>query len=299
MMGYAIQRFVSYIDPNLICSICANVLQDAVITPCGHSFCQQCLETWLESSETDTCPTCRTTTLLFDLIPVLAIRGIIGNLHTSCENVENGCKMVMKLDNIASHSRRCEFALVKCHGCGDEVKRFQVPEHHENCKSIKNLAKGDKKSRISMVEELTKMVASLEADLKRTKKALKISQDEVRTVERELREMRNEFNLREGEQSAFDPDWDPDYNYGYSPQSISLLARLISRHLLEKPFYIERNRIFTAAKRCYDFYFNYPGYTQDVHMLVATCFASNWFSEQQRKHFDRWLGNVVRPRCAR
>lgn len=132
MMGYAIQRFISSIDPNLICGICANVLQDAVITPCGHSFCQQCLETWLESSETDTCPTCRTTTLVFDLIPVLAIRGLVGNLHTSCENAERGCKMVVKLDSVASHSRECDFALVKCHGCGEQVKRFQVPEDRKS-----------------------------------------------------------------------------------------------------------------------------------------------------------------------
>ncbi|XP_028402954.1 E3 ubiquitin-protein ligase NRDP1-like [Dendronephthya gigantea] len=298
-MGYAIQRFVSNIDPNLICGICANVLKDAVITPCGHSFCQQCLETWLDRSETDTCPTCRTTTLVFDLIPVLAVRGIVGNLHTSCENAENGCKMVMKLDSIAGHVRHCEYASVKCYGCGEQVKKFEVPEHHANCKSVKSLTKGDRKPKNSVVEELSKTVASLEADLKRTKKALKISQDEVRKVERELREIRNDFNTREGEQNAFDQDWDPDYNYGYSPQSISLLARLISRYLLEKPFYIDRNRIFTAAKRCYDFYYNYPGYTQDVHMLVATCFASNWFSEQQRKHFNRWLGVVVTPQCSR
>lgn len=298
-MGYAIQRFISHIDPNLLCGICANVLEDAVITPCGHSYCLRCLETWLDSSETDTCPTCRTTTLVFDLIPVLAIRGLIGNLHTCCENVGNGCKMVVKLDSATTHSHECEFALVKCDGCGEQLKRYEVPDHHQKCKSVKNLAKSEKQSRISMVEELTKTVTALEVDLKRTKKALKVSQDEVRTVERELREMRNEFNLRDAEQNAFDTDWDPDYNYGYSPQSISMLARLISRHLLDKPFYIDRNRIFTATKRCYDFYYNYPGYTQDVHMLVATCFACNWFTEQQRKHFDRWLGNVVRPRCSR
>lgn len=286
-MGYAVQRFVGNIDPNLICGICANVLKDAVITPCGHTFCQQCLETWLESSETDTCPTCRATTLVFDLIPVLAIRGMVGNLHTMCENAKNGCKMVMKLDCTSSHSRQCEYALVKCHACGDRLKRHEMPEHHENCK------KRDTKSRISVVEELTKTVASLDADLKRTKKALKVSQDEVQSMKRELCAMKNDLNLRNGEEEDYDADWDPDYNYGYSPQSILLLARLISRHLLEKPFYLDRNRIFTAAKRCYDFYYNYPGYTQDVHMLVATCFASNWFTEPQRKHFDQWMNDIV------
>lgn len=295
-MGYCVHRFVSHLDPNLICGICANVLEDAVITPCGHSFCQQCLETWLESSESDTCPSCRTTTLVFDLIPVLSLRGLVGNLHTSCDHVDNGCKMVVKLEKLANHSRECEFALVKCSGCGDDLKRFDLAEHHASCKATKKHAK---RENIAMVEELTKTIASLELDLKRAKRALKVSQEEVQAAERDLRDMRNQLNLRENEQESFDSDWDPDYNYGYSPQSISLLSRLISRHLLAKPFYVDRNRIFTATKRCHDFYHNYPGYTQDVHMLVATCFACNWFSEHQRKHFDRWLTNIIRPRCTR
>lgn len=295
-MGYAVQRFIIQPDPNLICGICANVLEEAVITPCGHSFCRQCLETWLESSESDTCPSCRTTTLVFDLIPVLSLRGIVGNLHTCCEHVDNGCKMVVKLENLASHSRECEFSFVRCSGCGLQVKRYHLAEHHANCKGMKKHARTDKASLI--VDDLTKTIASLEFDLNKTREALTISQEEVEKVERELRDVRNQFNSRESE-DCFDPDWDPDYNYGYSPQSISQLSRLIARHLLIKPYYVDRNHIFTAIKRCYDFYHNYPGYTQDVHMLVATCFASNWFNESRRKHFDRWLTTIVRPRCAR
>lgn len=298
-MGYSVHRFVSHVDPNLICGICANVLEDSVITPCGHSFCKNCLETWLENSETDTCPTCRTTTLVFDLIPVLSLRGLVSNLHTSCDHVESGCKMVVKLENLAKHSRECEFGLVKCGACGEQVKRRDLAGHYTNCAEMENNGKTERKPQVSMVEELSKNVALLELDLKKTKEALKLSQEEVRRVEKDLRDIRNQFNVRESGQGYVDPDWDPDYNHGYSPQSISQLSRLIARHLLHKPYYVDRNRTFTAIKRCYDFYHNYPGYTQDVHMLVATCFACNWFTEHQRKHFDRWLTTIVRPRCLR
>ena len=202
-------KFISKLDPNLICGICANVLEQAVITPCGHSFCKTCLETWLESSETDTCPTCRNTTLIFDLIPVLALRGLVGNLYTSCDHSENGCRLVVTLDQLPSHLEQCEFALTKCIGCGDQVKKGDLCEHHANCKRMRKRPKTEKHSQI--VEELTKTIATLEMDLKRTKEALRVSRDEVQTVESDLRDIRNEINTRE---SSCDPDWDADYNYG-------------------------------------------------------------------------------------
>ena len=46
-MGFGTHRFVSSVDPNLVCSVCGGVLEDAVLTPCGHSFCRLCLHTWL------------------------------------------------------------------------------------------------------------------------------------------------------------------------------------------------------------------------------------------------------------
>ncbi|XP_046859884.1 E3 ubiquitin-protein ligase PDZRN3-like [Xenia sp. Carnegie-2017] len=287
-MGFPVQRFVGRIDPNLICGICANVLEAAVVTPCGHSFCQKCLEMWLEISETDSCPNCRTTTLLFDLIPVLTLRGIVNNLHTVCVNMENGCKRVMTLENLPAHARECDFAKIKCHACCEEIRKFEVAEHHEVCSELN---KSEGKCRPTNSDKLRKTIKSLEADLKKTKKALKFSQNELQKVEKELSELRDEMNARECDPSSYDIDWDPDYNYGYSPQSISSLSRIISKYLLERPVYIDQNRIFTSAKRCYEMYHDFPGYKQDVLILVATCIASNWFKDQQRKCFQSWLRN--------
>lgn len=48
-MGYAVGRFSEDVNENLLCSICSCVLEEAVLTPCGHSFCHNCLTTWIEA----------------------------------------------------------------------------------------------------------------------------------------------------------------------------------------------------------------------------------------------------------
>ena len=86
-MGYAIENFVHSVDRNLLCSVCGGVLQDALLTPCGHSFCSLCLKTWLSRRTDDaatsgydvqlqqgTCPQCRSQVSLANSHPVLAIR---------------------------------------------------------------------------------------------------------------------------------------------------------------------------------------------------------------------------------
>ncbi|KAM7377055.1 hypothetical protein PAMA_013711 [Pampus argenteus] len=40
------------------CSICGQLFTDPVTTPCGHNFCQACIQTVWDSSEVCQCPTC-------------------------------------------------------------------------------------------------------------------------------------------------------------------------------------------------------------------------------------------------
>lgn len=296
-MGYGLNRFVSHVDQNLMCSICAGVLENAVITPCGHSFCDECLHIWLDRPNTNSCPSCRSDVSVDDVIPVLALRGVIDGLAVHCDNHENGCKMVLKLDKLKTHLQVCEFGLVECGACRKSVKRRELPEHHEECEVIKDLVARHKKGKEEpTIDGLTKQIAVLELDLNKTKKALLDSEGDVRRVKIELRELQFQLEMRMYEDNDFDADWDPDYNYGYSPASISQLASLVARYLLNKPYYIDRNRIFNAVKRCFDFYHGYAGYSQDVHMLLATSYASNWFTENQRSNFDSWLRNLARER---
>ena len=231
-----------------------------------------------------------------DVIPVLALRGMVDSLTVQCDNAEHGCHMTVRLDKLSSHMGTCPNGLVECVACGVRVRRFELADHHEKCQVIKDLAarKKDKHSGIT-IEELTRQVTALEIDLKKTKTALKDSETEVLRVKRDLREMQYQLEVRNDEEE-FDSDWDPEYSYGYSPSSIAQLASFISRYLLNKPYYVDRNRIFNAVKRCYDYYHGYAGYSQDVHMLLASSYASNWFTENQRGNFDAWLQVLTRDR---
>lgn len=231
-----------------------------------------------------------------EVIPVLALRGMVDSLTVQCDNAEYGCRITLRLDKLSSHLQTCPHALVQCVACCAEVKRFELPKHHEKCQVIQDLAtrKRQKGSGIT-IEELTRQVTALEIDLQKTKSALKDSETEVLRVKRDLRDMQYQLEVR-SEEDEFDSDWDSDYSYGYSPSSIAQLASFISRYLLNKPYYVDRNRIFNAVKRCFDYYHGYAGYSQDVHMLLASSYASNWFTENQRGNFDAWLQVLTRDR---
>ena len=57
-MGHPTSVFSPEPSQSTICAICADVLQDACsVKECGHTFCYNCIETSLESS--NTCPNCR------------------------------------------------------------------------------------------------------------------------------------------------------------------------------------------------------------------------------------------------
>eukprot|EP01029_Cantina_marsupialis_P028676 TRINITY_DN777867_c0_g1_i1.p1 TRINITY_DN777867_c0_g1~~TRINITY_DN777867_c0_g1_i1.p1 ORF type:complete len:399 (+),score=81.19 TRINITY_DN777867_c0_g1_i1:157-1353(+) len=65
----------SDLEDELNCSICFGMLDNAVITPCGHSFCEECVTQWI--SENHTCPTCKhTIENTKTLVPNLALRRV-------------------------------------------------------------------------------------------------------------------------------------------------------------------------------------------------------------------------------
>ncbi len=289
-MGFMVDRFVSNVDQNLVCNICTGVMDQAVVTLCGHSFCEECLKTWLDRPETDSCPGCRSYTSRFDLIPNLAVRNMIDALLVWCDNSERGCKIVMRLESLRKHLERCEFREVKCSACGETLPKNELANHYKNCSVIEEELKKTRENSSSdiSIDSLQRQIAALELDLSKTRLALKDSEEYASNVLTELEKLKHEHELRESQQRTY-PDWDPEYSYGYSPSSIAQLSCLVAKHLLDRPLCIDRNRIFMAIKRCYTYYHNYAGYSQDVHMLLATSCASNWFHEHQRLVLERWL----------
>lgn len=304
-MGFNLDKFASTVDPNLVCNICAGVMENAVVTLCGHSFCITCLSTWLNKPETDSCPVCRSYTSKYEIIPNINIRSIIDALPVWCDNKDRGCNMVIYLDSFEQHVNDCAFRLVDCNACSTAIRNCDLAEHCRTCESMvtketSTTITSSKPKDDLTIDILSRKIAVLELELHESKKELNQSKHLVGELEMELSELREQATTWPSNNSlTLTPDFDPDYSYGYSPSSISQLSCLISKYLLSKPPCIDRNRIFMAVKRSFTYYHNYAGYAEDVHMLLATAYASNWFPDHHRWTLERWLEQVTQERFPR
>lgn len=84
-MGYDVERFVGGVmDDELLCQICASVLQDAVETPCEHFFCMACIKNWLSIKKI--CPIDRQPLRKTELRkPSRLLRNLLGKLEIKCD----------------------------------------------------------------------------------------------------------------------------------------------------------------------------------------------------------------------
>ena len=60
-MGYPTENCLEteqYIE-NVKCSLCLDILEDAIILPCSHKFCKKCIRKCNKFSEIKTCPNCQ------------------------------------------------------------------------------------------------------------------------------------------------------------------------------------------------------------------------------------------------
>ena len=128
------------------------------------------------------------------------------------------------------------------------------------------------------------------------KRELESAETQNKRLERQLKKTRDE--LEQKRRLLLDTqyaDFDPDYEYGYRPETVSKLSRFIARFLRHKPSYVSANRVFAAIKRCHDNFAaavtasNGVGCQDDIHMLLATAFSSNWFNDEQRVKLRCWL----------
>ncbi|XP_074600761.1 E3 ubiquitin-protein ligase NRDP1-like [Brevipalpus obovatus] len=109
-MGYDLERFLDAPDQELICSICQMVYEKPLVTPCGHTFCGDCIKEWL--SKKGFCPLdnrpIRGQSALRD-IPI-SFRNMIGtSLKIRCDHRKEGCMVISKLDDLRDHERVCPF----------------------------------------------------------------------------------------------------------------------------------------------------------------------------------------------
>lgn len=76
------------VDDDLVCHICLQPLIGPLDTPCGHTYCQECLTSFL--LESDFCPVCRTPLMLQSCRkPSLLVHKLLDKLMVACPFAEH------------------------------------------------------------------------------------------------------------------------------------------------------------------------------------------------------------------
>ena len=129
-MGWSSNLFTSTPDPNLICPICHDVLEDPVPLQCAHNFCRSCLMSYQEITSQKAksrkfsfkgvsimCPTCRHLAVIDDQSPKTSpiIKSLIENLQIRCKNQLDREEEVKEreLNGIASSPSQVKYASVE------------------------------------------------------------------------------------------------------------------------------------------------------------------------------------------
>ena len=126
----------------LTCPICMELLKTPKRTKCGHYFCGECIDVWLNNSIT--CPLCRelidkTSTLTESLITQIieCLNSSASKNTISCSNEKRGCKWKGDSSQEILHLKTdCQFEVIYCenreHGCFISNQRRMFPQNHEN-----------------------------------------------------------------------------------------------------------------------------------------------------------------------
>ncbi|XP_053177768.1 E3 ubiquitin-protein ligase LNX [Scomber japonicus] len=97
------------VDDDLVCHICLQPLIRPLDTPCGHTYCQECLTSFL--LESDFCPVCRTPLMLQTCRkPSLLVHKLLDKLIVACPFTDH-CTEVLPRGEMEDHIKsRCKGA---------------------------------------------------------------------------------------------------------------------------------------------------------------------------------------------
>ncbi|XP_061681430.1 E3 ubiquitin-protein ligase LNX isoform X3 [Syngnathoides biaculeatus] len=97
------------VDSDLMCHICLQPLIRPLDTPCGHTYCQECLTSFL--LESDFCPVCRTPLMLQSCRkPSLLVHKLLDKLTVVCP-FKDHCTQVLARGDMEDHIKcRCKGA---------------------------------------------------------------------------------------------------------------------------------------------------------------------------------------------
>jgi ligand of Numb protein X 3/4 len=115
-MGFETGKFVPEVEKDKQCLLCHLVLDNPIKTPCGHLFCSGCILPWVVKHEK--CPLSCQIIKTSDLENELHLRELILNSTVRCEYRNRGCPKIVRLLDLETHTKLCEFRPVKCPNLG-------------------------------------------------------------------------------------------------------------------------------------------------------------------------------------
>lgn len=90
-------------DENLKCPVCLEIFENPVSIPCGHKFCENCLDSCENVSGSATCPVCRTG---FDIHQKRKARDIERQIGFSIGTCSE-CNRKFPMSKLREHSSSC------------------------------------------------------------------------------------------------------------------------------------------------------------------------------------------------
>ena len=257
------------VPDDFICSICMTIPVDPVITPCDHVFCTACISQALYQN--NICPIDRRPCTHGQLkrLEGLSLR-VWSGIQVKCAGHDDGCAWRGSIADYTAHTQNC---IVSRASAGDSVTINSLVEQLDTANSeIANLksqlaqAKGMEQA---LCMQLNNSIASMTA--------------QIETLQQSLIGRPDVPKLFTG-------------HYNFNRWNVVTLSQLISRYLENKPGEIDCNRIYNCVSSCYTdlekgYGDNPQHYYVDVRMLLTTCLASNWFSNNQRRSIQQWYND--------
>jgi len=126
---------------NCSCSICTNLLEDANVLKCEHSFCKKCLDKLIYTPEKNLkkkvkCPFCRVD---FDpskdiKAPGLFQQNQLNLIKLKCEF--ESCGKIVPYNIFETHKNGCLFnpySYTRCEHCKKDFKQIDTKKHQNDC----------------------------------------------------------------------------------------------------------------------------------------------------------------------
>lgn len=121
---------------NCSCTICKELLDEAITLPCEHSFCRACIDGWIAvQMNKPCCPYCRGSFSADHDVksPVLFMRNMMSEIKLKCPF--GTCGIIVDYDDFKSHQHECRASpieTVTCWFCDNEHLEMESV-HQDTC----------------------------------------------------------------------------------------------------------------------------------------------------------------------